>query len=166
MNNFTIDNYESLKKINNFMGDPADLITENKTIVGAINEISGGGGSVSTIEFTITNSSTKTMKVTGSFEKNGSFSGNQISISSGTSKTVKTAATDDADWETNDILYITSSSSNPTGKKVAITKSEGAASESITQNDIQNVAGSIPKIYLQISRIQAECVLTISYVNE
>lgn len=62
MNNFTIDNYEKLKKISAFIGDPADLVTEDKTIVGAINEISegGGGSSVYMEEYTWTSDTVRT----------------------------------------------------------------------------------------------------------
>ena len=58
MNNFTIDNYDKLKKIANFIGNPSELVTEDKTIVGAINEISegGSGGDLTTAVLTINNS--------------------------------------------------------------------------------------------------------------
>lgn len=60
MNNFSIDNYDKLKKINAFIGNPADLVTEDKTIVGAINEISESGGSTVYIEeYTWTSDTTR-----------------------------------------------------------------------------------------------------------
>lgn len=60
MNNFSIDNYDKLKKINAFIGNPADLVTEDKTIVGAINEISESGGSTVYIEeYTWTSATTR-----------------------------------------------------------------------------------------------------------
>lgn len=65
MNNFSIDNYDKLKKINAFIGNPADLVTEDKTIVGAINEISeGGGSSVYIEEYTWTSDTTRVPRST------------------------------------------------------------------------------------------------------
>lgn len=44
MNNITIDNYDKLKKIINVIGNTSDLVTEDKTIIGAINEIAENSG--------------------------------------------------------------------------------------------------------------------------
>lgn len=149
-------------------GTPSDVtsISTVEDMIEKVAEVASGGGSVPTVNVTFTNSTTKTMKLNGPFSRDGSFSNNQLSLSSGSTETVAIPANPYAINEANAYVFLTSAAMNPSGQKVSVTKTAGSVLATVAQDDIANISSNLPKLYIQLIHITEDCVVTISYVNE
>lgn len=158
---------DALKAIYSTLGGTDDVsnISTVSEMVDKVTEVAEAGGSVPTVNVTFKNSTTTTMKLNGPFSSDGSFSNNQLSLSSGRTETVAIPAKY-AINEANAYVFLTSATMNPSGKKVSVTKTAGSVLATVAQDDISNISSNLPKLYIQLLRITEDCEVTIAYVNE